>query len=386
MFIDKEELDKIVSNSKSFYKKVEEIDGFKAEIYNYYMAYPKLFDTPLKREIRGLTFIGDKYFLSVPKFFNVNETEETEETNLRNYNIVYIRQKEDGSLIIPVLLPNGKLVTKTRATFNNKQTFIANQIVNREPYKSFILQCFENGIIPLFELVSPANQIVVPYDKTELILIMLRDLETGDIIIDYPVPESIPQPPDYSDQFSGIDDLVLSMINTEGIEGWVVLFDNGTLVKFKTQWYLKQHKAVTGNNKDLLKSILKQEIDDLIRNLSDQHYKKRYIEYLSRTIVEIMSAYTDEIMEIYSKNWNEKKEIAIQYKGFPFFHTLMSLWKDFESNKTIERDKVFNMVRKELLRKIRTEKSTLEFYKQHGILSFEEYESKSLQTQSEMER
>jgi len=57
----------------------------------------------------------------------------------------------------------------------------------------------------------------------------------------------------------------------EGIEGYVIVFENGEMYKLKTNWYVERSKKIagsfTGSEKELWKLILEQKIDDFAEAL-----------------------------------------------------------------------------------------------------------------------
>jgi hypothetical protein len=95
-------------------------------------------------------------------------------------------------------------------------------------------KCLKNDIIPLFELVGE-NRMVLKYPKNDLILLNLRNNLTGEYLdnIDYDM--------DGINIVENVDYTLLELIDMSKkekyIEGWVVQFDDDTLLKIKTEWY-----------------------------------------------------------------------------------------------------------------------------------------------------
>ena len=72
-------------------------------------------------------------------------------------------------------------------------------------------------------------------------------------------------------------DLIPSM---QDIEGVVVRFDNGHMIKIKSEWYVAIHKAKENLlfEKNVIKLILEDKLDDILPNLPDSDVQ-RMLEY-----------------------------------------------------------------------------------------------------------
>jgi hypothetical protein len=184
----------ITKECESFYEKVERVttpkgNEYTVSIFNYLLATADDFENHKAHELRGLTFVhrpkmdGIDYepFLMLPKFFNINENKYTLLEDIKDKEIVSISLKEDGSLLQPILMPDGCIVWKTKMSFNNDQTEMATNYYN-DPKNKALKEYIENHIedyVMLFELVSPMNRIVVPYSTTELRLLTMRGRNLG---------------------------------------------------------------------------------------------------------------------------------------------------------------------------------------------------------------
>ena len=283
-----EEATKIVENSNGVFTESKYlIDGFNISIFNYRLATYENFINPINDsslnglELRGLTFIFNKdgslfkRYLLMEKFFNINENEGTQLTDLNKLKIKSVYNKEDGSVISFVKLPNGKVVAKSKASFDSYQANKANFIYNNDDdIKSFVDDMLNIDIVPIFEYVSPFNKIVINYNNDELILLKLRNNKTGEYFnIDNITEEwniKVPEKFNYT-----LDELEELSKSVEGKEGWVIEFENGLKVKKKTEWYFSLHKLYTEDlNKEnyLIEKIIKEEIDDVISILDNSPY------------------------------------------------------------------------------------------------------------------
>jgi len=134
------------------------------------------------QECRGITFGADGAVVSrtLHKFPNVGENAESQPENIPWDRIVRIMDKRDGSMITPVLLPDGSIVCKTKKTFTSNEAIEATKLLNADPAK--VAWCHKwllNGVTPTFEWTSPRFPIVLLYEKDELTLLQMRDNVTG---------------------------------------------------------------------------------------------------------------------------------------------------------------------------------------------------------------
>tara|TARA_Y100000389_G_scaffold88564_1_gene85015 strand:- start:3048 stop:4307 length:1260 start_codon:yes stop_codon:yes gene_type:complete len=338
----------IVENSNGVFTETKHsIDGFNVSIFNYRLATYENFINPIndlslnKLELRGLTFIFNKdgslfkRYLLMEKFFNINENKGTQLTDLNKLKIKSVYNKEDGSVISFVKLPNGKVVAKSKASFDSYQANKANFIYNNDNYiKSFVNDMLNNEIVPIFEYVSPFNKIVINYTNDELILLKLRDNETGEYInIDNITEEwniKVPEKFNYT-----LDELEELSKSVEYKEGWVIEFDNGLKAKKKTEWYFSLHKLFTEDlNKEnyLIEKIIKEEIDDVISILDNSPYHDFIREKVNK-ITNLISKYIDdksnkvnELYDVYN-SYTNIKEFVINNLNSDEFSYVMNLVK-----------------------------------------------------------
>lgn len=343
-----EEATKIVENSNGVFTESKHlIDGFNISIFNYRLATYENFINPINDsslnglELRGLTFIFNKdgslfkRYLLMEKFFNINENEGTQLTDLNKLKIKYVYNKEDGSVISFVKLPNGKVVAKSKASFDSYQANKANFIYNNDDdIKSFVDDMLNIDIVPIFEYVSPFNKIVINYNNDELILLKLRNNKTGEYFnIDNITEEwniKVPEKFNYT-----LDELEELSKSVEGKEGWVIEFENGLKVKKKTEWYFSLHKLYTEDlNKEnyLIEKIIKEEIDDVISILDNSHYHDFIREKVNK-ITNLISKYIDDksnkVNELYNvyKSHTDVKEFVLNYIKSDEFSYVMNLVK-----------------------------------------------------------
>ena len=141
----------------------------------------------------------------------------------------------DGSLIKVTNDLEYGLVITSKGSFQSDQAKMAKQLLD-DKYKSFN---FTPGLTYHFELISPQNKIVINYTDTELVLLCLIDNETGLEI--EPVDSLFRRPTKYSSRV--LDDI--NAINRNGLHEGVVVNYGVYRLKYKTDEYIRLHRAVT---------------------------------------------------------------------------------------------------------------------------------------------
>jgi len=224
---------------KTFYETRRLYDDYKFSFFNYRLAEYKQFREANAFEMKGITFLHHEgvttHSLMFNKFWELNQYPEFNYDLFKDKKIKKVMVKEDGNLISFIKLPDGRIISKVKEGFKSIFNKTANQFIQDNPiYYKFIEYCIDNDIVPLFELVGE-NRIVLKYDKNDLILLNLRNNLTGEYIdyLDYDLEGiNIVRNENHS-----LDELVELAKEKEYFEGWVVQFEDDTLLKVKTQWY-----------------------------------------------------------------------------------------------------------------------------------------------------
>lgn len=175
-------------------------------------------------------------------------------------------EKLDGSLGI-LYQYQGQASIASRGSFISDQAIRATQILKTK-YADVVL---DRSLTYLFEIIYPANRIVIDYGGLEdLILLAVIETETG---IEQPIPE-IGFP--IVKRYHGIDDFaVLLATEDDTREGFVVRFQSGQRVKIKFSQYKRLHKLLTGISPKHIWESLKdgRPLSEIIDRVPDEYFQ-----------------------------------------------------------------------------------------------------------------
>jgi T4 RnlA family RNA ligase len=167
--------------SESFTHKTERVDGFDFDIFFYRFATFSDFKNNEhlgSLEARGIAFLGEKAFPAFHKFFNWKENPYTDFPIEDNESLVF-QEKIDGSLIHPIVIDD-RLLVKSKTSFLSEHAEAGRKLLERDDRKKrLVFDLYKDGLVPLFELIGPENQVVVRYDKDDLVLLAVRNIYNG---------------------------------------------------------------------------------------------------------------------------------------------------------------------------------------------------------------
>lgn len=174
------------TNDGFYYTDQANQSGIMTRIFGYRVASYSDWLMPGALEARGITFdITDEsnpVLICRPmhKFFNLFENPFT--ANINYDNIEHVLNKEDGSLI-SFYWYNNRLNVKSKMSHNSDQAIKALELLesNKELYLSVMFHAMACYTLN-FEYVAPTNKIVLDYKEPKLILLNIRDTETGEYI------------------------------------------------------------------------------------------------------------------------------------------------------------------------------------------------------------
>ena len=217
-------------------------------------------------QARGLITRSDGSIVARPfaKFFNYEEHQTA--LPLEPFTVT---EKMDGSLGI-LFFADGKPAIATRGSFTSEQAERGTRILY-ERYQSFFAR-FNPDYTYLFEIIYPANRIVVDYgDREDLILLAMIETQTAkeiDIHADeWPFP--------VVKKYDGFTDLAaLRAIEAENREGFVIHFESGLRVKMKFAEYMRLHRLMTHVNARIIWEHLRdrKSLLPLLEEVPDEFY------------------------------------------------------------------------------------------------------------------
>lgn len=329
----------ITQKNECFTHRIREYKGVKISVFDYLLAQYNDFAKPIEDkdyeafELRGLCFVHQengtmRRFLSLMKFFNVNQCEETLEHKLEKMELIRVMDKMDGSIMRFVQFPNGEIVVKSKTFFDNDQTKMATMVYEQQPdLQGFIKESIEQNLGAFLELTGPNNTIVVRYPKTELTLLQLRDEATGEFldIYSHPLVKKYNIKCTAEEKFSSLQEIMKLRETIEDKEGWILFFKTPEgkvlLAKAKGLWYLAKHGLYDqiSNENYLMDKILENTIDDVIAELAVDDPRRPSIEAITQATNHYIIQKMNEAKDLAKKYNGDKKEWAIAYRKEPFF-------------------------------------------------------------------
>lgn len=317
---------KLTENSDAFYF----MDYGPYRVFNYRLASYTDFLAPEALEARGIMFYMHGDNLDIPhlvnrpfkKFFNLGENPMTMDLDMSPANVVKVAIKEDGSIISSYIdVPTGELRLKSKQSLVSEQTKMANEVLslpeNSELKEEvYTLTKSGQGHTVIFELVSPANRIVLEYPKTELRVLGIRENSRGRIIdmkffgMDamYPMIAKA-----WCQEFDYIDPATVPAM--EGIEGYVYTLRDGTMVKVKTDWYKTLHHLKDSVNaiRHLFEAVVDERVDDIKAMFATDEFTIRRIEDMEQRVIPVYNHMVKTVEDFYRENKDlSRKDFAVK--------------------------------------------------------------------------
>jgi len=232
-------------------------------------------DAQIRRECRGIIFdtaSGDIIRRPFHKFFNVNEREETQDHVIDLSRDHAILEKLDGSMIAPFIV-NGKMIWGTKMGATDVAKPVEVFVKNNPHYIQIVTEWLESGWTPIFEWCSRKQRIVLDYKEDQLILTAVRNMHTGQYspywylqgcadAAGIPCVRAFDPQTDMKAFIEHVRDL-------EDLEGFVVRFGDGHMIKLKCDWYVQIHKAKEAilQDRNIVELILDEKLDDVKAHL-----------------------------------------------------------------------------------------------------------------------
>jgi len=202
----------------------------------------------------------------MPKFFNLNEIDESAISNLPN-EIPEVSTKLDGSMIISYFHKD-KLRFATRGSFDSDQAKWAMELFNKK-YSHVNFDKYRDFTF-CFEAIYTLNRIVVDYGELEDLFLLAVIHKEGGWDYTYNDVRKIADELGLKSVFSELksfDEMYADLKkNPINFEGYVLRYSNGLRVKCKTEEYCRLHRLMTGISEKAIWEVLKNK-DDLTKFL-----------------------------------------------------------------------------------------------------------------------
>lgn len=256
----------------------------------------------IRRECRGLLFYPDGRIMArrLHKFFNINERDETQFGAIDFTQPHVILEKLDGSMITPIVLntvrdPRFAIVGATDPImcagdirWGTKMGLTevgmgAEEFVAAHPnYDEFVRWCIDyTGHTPIFEWCSRKQRIVVDYPEDRLVLIAVRETNSGKYcslkwMQYYAGKYGVDVVKAYEGTAENMTQLMEETKGSEGIEGWIIRFDDGHMLKIKGEWYVRIHKTKDNltHEKNVIELLISEKMDDAKAFMMDEDRKR----------------------------------------------------------------------------------------------------------------
>lgn len=284
------------------------------------------FDDPVLKGCRGVVYEEDTGLIvghCMPKFFNVNEREETKYANLPNENYTVLN-KEDGSMLTSFVY-KGKLYHTTKGSFNNIYVDHAYKYLPDMPYG---------------DAITLVSEIRIPDDVEEMARVTRRP-EGLYLITAYHNSTGKEFDRDFCEYLAKLfnigivdkinmtlEDLKENHYSLKGTEGWVVKFDSGLRVKFKTAWYMSLNRILDEiDTPERARNYVK---DCLTANKEGSDFCLDWIDTVPEEYRETIKTITKDILDKYTETeigisiyveahkHLSRKEFALQVKDLEY--------------------------------------------------------------------
>ena len=297
----------------------------------------------IRRECRGILFYPDGTIMArrFQKFFNVGEKEETQ-PHLIDFNQPHvILEKLDGSMITPVIMSNvpderlcrtrdtGEQITRvgemrwgTKMGLTDTSKQVEDFVKKNHRYDEFARWCIDYcGSTPIFEWCSRKQRIVIDYPNDRLVLTAVRETKTGNYkslswMNAYGAKYGIDVVKAYAGTANSMENLLTETRDLKGAEGWVIRFDDGHMIKAKSESYISMHRAKDEiiAEKNVINLIVNNKLDDFksLVTIEDCKNLSNFEDNFWRGINKTVARYNSIWKEICSQNLDRKK-FAIEY-------------------------------------------------------------------------
>lgn len=275
-------------------------------------------------QARGLiTYAEEVISRPFKKFFNYEQHFNVYKKLPQGHGL--IREKLDGSFGVLYRNPNtGEYGVSSKASFTSPQAQWATDYLRHQMNVEY-MGLDTDRFTYLWEIIYPANRIVLPYDYSGLVLLEVIHTESGETDhAEFQRLEAlgIRVPKVYDSRTIDLADLSVLYQQVEDTEeGFVVRYDNGVRIKVKGEEYLRLHRIVTGMSEksiwEMLRDGKRAELIDTIKTMPDEFYGWA-MGVINRLDAEYNEVMNNQIMPAYAqvKDMPRKEAAAFLKKNY----------------------------------------------------------------------
>ena len=320
--------EKILSDAPYFLTIKKENDYI---IFNYNQIDSD-FSNDIVKEARGIIFKIGRWEVPVchsfDKFFNYGESNAAS----IDWETSVVTQKIDGSIIRVWFdeewhISTNGMIDAYKAVFSDLEDCNFGCLFEEALKKNnitfdILTQNLSKEFTYIFELVSPKTRVVIPYEKTDVYYLGLRDnfsnteMPFFSINFSLKLPKKIKTPSCYN--LRNVDEcLIASQKLPWNEEGYVVYDHNSNMVKIKSPAYVLAHYFRNNNN------VSKRRIVDIVNSGEEEEFKiyaddyVMDVEKISKKIKSFKRICFESLKEIKDKKFLSKKEYAEEVKKYP---------------------------------------------------------------------
>jgi T4 RnlA family RNA ligase len=219
------------------------------------------------------------------------------------------------------------------------------------------------GLTPIFEWCSRKQRIVLDYKEDTLILTAMRNMKTGEYmdyfyISSFAELAGIPVVRTFEPQ-TDMKAFVEYVRDLEDLEGFVVRFYDGHMLKLKCHWYLQIHRAKEAilQDRNIVELILDEALDDIKAHLpAEDRFELGRFEHLFNIEVYGQAQLISNMLEHIREENVDRKTFALEIA--PAFNqytraTIFKCWDETDDHKIVEAVK--NVIRNNLTKTVKYE-------------------------------
>ena len=321
----------------------------------------------IRRECRGIIFdskTGDIIRRPFHKFFNVNERDETQDHVIDLSRPHAILEKLDGSMIAPFIV-DGKMIWGTKMGATDVAKPVEEFVATHPEYIQFAHDLIAHGLTPIFEWCSRKQRIVLDYKEDQLILTAVRHTINGnyasrDIMEAYGRVSNIPVVRQFEPQ-TDMKAFLDYVRDLEDLEGFVVRFDDGHMLKLKCHWYLQIHKAKEAilQDRNIVELILDEKLDDIKAHLpaEDRDRLNKFENDFNLAVKDVAATILAEIIDLNQRDIDRKTFATTIAPSMDSYTRpiIFSLWVNDVVGILEVEEKVRNTIRNNLTKTVKYE-------------------------------